>query len=161
MAGKPIDVYLNDHLGGSMLGSDLAKQIRDQAEGTPLGQVMSRIATEIEDDHEALTELMDRLDVARNPVKQVTGWMAEKVSRVKFSGVSSGEPDHGMFMALETLRLGVAGKKCLWLAMAAVSEGHPELSGFDLDRLVQRASDQERTLEEERMKAGAVALGGA
>ena len=38
---------------------------------------------------------------------------------------------------------------------------YPELTGVDLDRLVQRASDQERTLEEERMKAGAVALGGA
>ncbi len=161
MADKPMDVYLNDHLGGAMLGSDLAKQIRDRAEGTPLGQVMTRIAADIEEDQETLTELMDRLDVARNPVKQVTGWMAEKASRIKFSGAGSGEPDHGMFMALETLRLGVAGKKCLWLALGQVREAYPALSGVDLDRLIQRAADQESTLEEERLKAGAVALGGA
>jgi len=122
---------------------------------------MTRIAAEIEEDRETLTELMDQLGVTRNPVKQVTGWVAEKASKVKFSGAGSGEPDHGTFMALETLRLGVAGKKCLWLAMRQVRGQYPELTGFDLDRLVQRASDQERTLEEERMKAGAVALGGA
>ena len=161
MADKPMDVYLNDHLGGAMLGTELAQQIRDRADGSPLVGVMTRIAAEIEEDREALTALMDQLGVTRNPVKQVTGWVAEKASKVKFSGAGSGEPDHGTFMALETLRLGVAGKKCLWLAMRQVRGQYPELSGVDLDRLIERASDQERTLEQERMKAGAVALGGA
>ena len=161
MADKPMDVYLNDHLGGAMLGTELAQQIRDRADGSPLGGVMTRIAAEIEEDRETLTELMDQLGVTRNPVKQVTGWVAEKASKVKFSGAGSGEPDHGTFMALETLRLGVAGKKCLWLAMRQVRGQYPELSGVDLDRLIERASAQERTLEEERMNAGAVALGGA
>jgi hypothetical protein len=43
-----MDVYLNDHLAGAMLGSDLAEQIRDRHEGTPLGDVMGSIAPEIE-----------------------------------------------------------------------------------------------------------------
>ena len=37
MADKAMDVYLNDHLAGAMLGSDLAEQLRDENEGTPLG----------------------------------------------------------------------------------------------------------------------------
>ena len=37
MADKAMDVYLNDHLAGAMLGSALAKQLREEHEGTPLG----------------------------------------------------------------------------------------------------------------------------
>ncbi len=158
MAEKELAVYLNDHLGGAMLGSDLAEQIRDGNEGTPLGEVMTRIAAEIEEDREKLVSLMDALDVSRNPVKQATGWLAEKASRVKFSGATSGEPDHGLFMALESLRLGVAGKKCLWLALQHVQADHPPLAATDLDSLLARASEQELTLERERMAVGARVL---
>jgi hypothetical protein len=158
MADKPMDVYLNDHLGGATLGSDLAKQIRDGSDGSPLGDVMTRIAAEIEEDRDTLIELMEALDVSRNPVKQVTGWVAEKASRVKFSGASSGEPEHGTFMALESLRLGVAGKKCMWLALKRVRDEYPPLAEVDLDRLIDRASDQESELERERISAGVDAL---
>ena len=151
MAEKALDVYLNDHLGGSMLGTDLAKQIRDGAEGTPLGEKMTRIAADIEDDQEVLLHLMELLDVSRNPVKQATGWIAEKASRVKFSGVNSGEPDHGLFMAIETLRLGVAGKRCLWLALQKVQADYPALHEVDLETLIQRASGQLAELESERI----------
>ncbi len=160
MADKPINVYLNDHLAGAMLGSDLAGQIRDQSEGTALGDVMTEIAAEIEEDRETLVELMEAMDVSRNPFKQVTGWVAEKASRVKFSGAGSGEPDHGTFMALESLRLGVAGKRCLWLALEQVRDRHQALALLDLARLIERAASQEQTLERERMAAGAQALRG-
>jgi len=154
MSDKPLDVYLNDHLGGAMLGSDLAEQIRDQSEGTPLGEVMTKLADEIEKDREALLELMDKMGTERNPVKQVSGWLAEKAARVKFSGIGSGEPDHGMFMAIETLRLGVAGKKCLWLALDRVRDSHEALADTDLTLLISRAAAQEETLERERIAAG-------
>ncbi len=158
MAEKPLNVYLNDHLGGAMLGSDLAGQIRDQNEGTPLGELMTRIADEIEEDRQTLLDLMEALDVSRNPVKQATGWVAEKASRVKFSGATSGEPDHGTFMALESLRLGVAGKRCMWIALQQVRGDYPELANTDLERLIERASSQGDELERERIAAGAAAL---
>ena len=47
MADNPLDVYLNDHLAGAMLGSDLAEQIRSQNEGTALGQLMESLAPQI------------------------------------------------------------------------------------------------------------------
>ena len=159
MADKAMDVYLNDHLGGAMLGSDLAEQIRDQSEGTPLGDVMTTVAAEIEEDREILVELMERMGTSRNPVKQVTGWMAEKASRVKFSGVTSGEPDQGVFMALESLRLGVAGKKGLWLVLEQVRSDYDALVDLDLARLIERAGTQEQILERERIAAGTRALG--
>ncbi|MDX6583162.1 MAG: hypothetical protein QOI10_2346 [Solirubrobacterales bacterium] len=156
-----LDLYLNDHLAGATLGSDLAKQIRDRAEGTPLGETMAEIAAEIERDRETLLELMEATGTSRNPVKQVTGWVAEKASRVKFSGAASGEPEQSLFMAVETLRLGVAGKKCLWLALQQVRSEHQELAAIDLEGLIARAAAQEGTLERERLAAGARALGAA
>jgi len=158
MADRAIDVYLNDHLAGASLGSDLAAQIRDREEGSARGELMARLAAEIEEDRQTLVELMEAMDVSQNPVKQVGGWLAEKASRVKFSGAMSGEPDQSAFMALESLRLGVAGKKCLWLALKQVELDYEQLRAVDLDRLIERATVQEHELERERMAASAAIL---
>ena len=125
MADKPMDVYLNDHLAGSMLGSDLAEQIQKETEGSPLGEVMSSIAAQIDEDRQSLIDLMERMGTSKNPVKQATTWLAEKASRTKFSGLTSGEDELGTFMALETLTLGVEGKASLWRALIAVADRYP------------------------------------
>jgi hypothetical protein len=72
-----MDVYLNDHLGGATLGANLAGQIADHAEATPLADVMTPLHAEIDEDRRTLLDLMDRMDATRNPVKQATGWLAE------------------------------------------------------------------------------------
>jgi hypothetical protein len=158
MAHKPMDVYLNDHLGGATLGANLAGQITDHAEGTPLAEVMVTVHAEIEQDRDTLVDLMARMDVQRNPVKQATGWLAEAASRVQFRGLASGESDHGIFMALESLALGVQGKAALWRALREVRDQHPALAGVDLDELLARADRQYETLERERLAAGRRAL---
>ena len=158
MADKAMDVYLNDHLAGAMLGSDLAGQLCDRETDPSRRELLKGIAADIDADRETLLGLMESLDVSRNPVKQVGGWLSEKASRVKFSGASSGEPDHGAFMALETLRLGVAGKKCLWLALKEARGEYPQLNDVDLDRLIKRASTQEDHLERERIATAERAL---
>ena len=159
MADKAIDVYLNDHLAGAMLGSDLAEQIRDRNEGTPLGDVMGSIARQIEEDRQTLLDLMERMGTSKSPVKQATGWVAEKAIRVKFSGIVSGEPDHGAFMALESLTLGVEGKASMWKALKEVAGEYPPLASANLDELISRAEAQHGALERERLAAGSRALG--
>ena len=158
MADKAMDVYLNDHLAGAMLGSDLAGQIRDRNAGTALGEVMGGLASQIEEDRETLLDLMGRMGTPKNPVKQATGWMAEKASRVKFSGRLSGEPDHGVFMALEALALGVEGKRSLWVALREVAGEYPPLASTNLDELINRAEAQHAELERERLSAARRAL---
>jgi hypothetical protein len=64
---KALDVYLNDHLAGATLGSELAEQIRSQTEGSPLGEVMRSIAVEIDEDRETLSDLMDRMGLLAIP----------------------------------------------------------------------------------------------
>lgn len=160
MAENSMDTYLNDHMGGATLGSALADQIRDRNEGTPLGDMMAPIAAEIEEDRQTLDDLMEALDVGRNPVKQVGGWVAEKMSRIKFSGVGPGDAEHGNFMALESLALGVLGKRSLWVALKTVEDQHDTLAKLDLDALIERADAQHDALERARIRAAAGALTG-
>jgi hypothetical protein len=151
MAHKTLDTYLNDHLGGSMLGSDLAEQIRDRSNGTPLGDVMSRIAAEINEDRQTLLDLMGQLGTTRNPVKEASAWLAEKTSRIKLRG-ATGEPDHGLFMAVETLMLGVRGKLAMWTAFERITDKHPGLKAANLGELIARAQSQLDALERERLR---------
>ncbi|MGZ4167545.1 MAG: hypothetical protein ACXVFO_12935, partial [Solirubrobacteraceae bacterium] len=158
MADRAIDVYLNDHLTGAMLGTDLAGQLQAQNEGTALGELMQSLAPQIDQDRQTLIELMRKLGTSKNPVKQATGWIAEKASRAKFTGMTSGEPELGTFMALETLVLGVRGKACMWTALRQVADQHPAIASMDLDELIERARTQEDALERERRAAGRHAL---
>jgi hypothetical protein len=160
MADKPIDLYLNDHMGGAMLGSELAEQIADRNEGTPLGDLMAPVAAEVEEDRQTLDDLMKRLDVGRNPVKQAGGWLAEKWSRVKFSGAGSGDSDHGNFMALETLALGILGKRSLWVALQSIEEQHDAIRDLDLEDLIARADGQHGIVERARIQAAVGVLSG-
>ncbi len=158
MADNAIDVYLNDHLAGAMLGSDLAEQVRAQEHGTPLGLLMESLALEIEQDRQTLMELMQHMDSSKNPVKRAAAWIAEKASAAKFSGATSGDPELGTFMALETLALGVRGKARMWETLKLVADQHPAIASVNLDELIYRASIQEDALERERLASGTRAL---
>jgi hypothetical protein len=158
MNEKAIDVYLNDHLAGAMLGSDLAAQIRDQNENTSLGGVMRMLAPQIEEDRQTLIGLLQRMDISRNPIKQAGAWVAEKASHAKFSGLTSGEPELGTFMAVESLALGVQGKLSLWKALVQVADQYSALASIDLNELIRRAQTQYDLLERERLTAGTRAL---
>ena len=103
---------------------------------------------------------MQRMGTSKNPVKQVTTWLAEKASRAKFTGVTSGEDELGTFMALEALTLGVEGKASLWRALIAVADRYPALGTVDLTGLLERAETQHATLEDERVAAATLALRG-
>jgi predicted alpha/beta-hydrolase family hydrolase len=85
--------------------------------------------------------------------------VAEKASELKFSGVGSGEPDQSAFMALETLTLGVQGKRTMWTTLKQVQSRYPALASTNLDELIERADTQHDVLERERLAAGVLALG--
>jgi hypothetical protein len=157
---EALDTYLNDHLAGAMFGSDLAEQLRERSEGSPLGDTLRSLAAQIEEDRQTLIDLMGRLGTTRNPVKQATTWLAEKVSRAKLGGVPGSDSALGMFMGLESLALGVEGKLSLWTTLKAVADRYQPLTSVDLDDLIERAHDQRRALERERLAAGRQALQG-
>jgi hypothetical protein len=153
MADRPIDVYLNDHLAGATFGADLARQLEARTEGTDFQPEMSRLAAEIEADLDTLTDLMQRIGATRNPGKQVIAWAAEKASRLKLTGLTSGGDELGTFLSIEALSLGVEGKASLWTTLRELRDHYPELLSSDLDDLLQRAQRQRQVLETERLAA--------
>ena len=162
MADKAMDVYLNDHLAGAMLGSDLAEQLQKENEGTPLGELMATLAPRIEEDRQTLIDLMERMGTSKNPVKQATTWLAEKTSRAKFGGLTSGEPEVGTFMAVEALTLGVEGKASLWRPSGRSGTGtrhsSPSISTGCSERRAQHdALERERIAAAERSLQGELA----
>ena len=80
---------------------------------------------------------------------------------MKFWGLSSGEPELGTFMAVESLALGVQGKLSLWRALARVSDQHPAIASVNLDELIDRARTQYDLLESERLVGGQAGPGHA
>ncbi|MDX6630875.1 MAG: hypothetical protein QOH00_3121 [Gaiellales bacterium] len=150
--------YLNDHLAGSTLGADHARQLEEMLDGEPEAQTMADVANEIDEDREILLGLMGRLGASKNPVKAATAWVAEKAGRIKFSGVSSQNRALGIFLALETMSLGVEGKRDLWIALRTIATDVPELGTVDLDDLIARAESQRSRLETMREKFARRAL---
>ena len=64
--------------------------------------------------------------------------------------MTSGDHELGRFLALETMSLGVEGKRSLWTTLQTIAPAHPELAATDLPRLIARAHAQRARLEDER-----------
>lgn len=154
-----LGIYLNDHLAGSSTGAELAKKISEENAGTRYGSVLAELATEIEQDRATLAELMERLNIERSAVKQAAGWIAEKLTRVKFSDSLTGSVDLKRLLEFETLLLGITGKQALWRSLGQVSDRYPELTATDFDALAKRAEDQRFRLEQHRLDVASKALG--
>jgi len=148
--------YLNDHLAGSTVGVELARRARGSNEGSPLGDFLAELAIEIDEDREALKEVMAAVGAGQDRIKVAGAWAGEKVGRLKPNGRLLGYSPLSRVVELEGLRLGVEGKACLWRMLREL--GDPRLDGFDFDALIARAERQRDGLEQRRLKAGRLAL---
>ncbi len=80
---------------------------------------------------------------------------------MKFSGVSSNDRDLGNYLAIETLSLGVEGKRSLWTALEVIAADYPALAEADLAALADGAEAQRAALEDQRILAARQAFGTA
>ena len=155
---KYLPTYLNDHLAGSTVGLELAKRARASNEGTEWGELLDRLAAEIDEDRETLRDVMRRLGVGEDRLKQVGAWTMEKFGRLKPNNQLRGYSPLSRVVELEALTLGVTGKSALWRALDRVAEDEPRLTEFDFTALAERAERQAGELEEARMRAAEVAF---
>jgi hypothetical protein len=140
--------YMNDHLGGSMTGVQLAGTIRDSCTGTELGTLATKLVTEIEEDRDALKEMIEALGDSPSSAKQVGGWIAEKGTALL---KARGDDAISRLTLVEALSLGLEGKASLWRALLEV--GAPELDAGRLSDLAERADRQRAELEPYRLAA--------
>jgi hypothetical protein len=160
MDDRSLSIYLNDHLGGAMTGREIAQRCLARNRGTALGEFLEQLVIEIEEDRRTLAELIDRLQLRRDPLKPVLGWANEKLIRLKPNGSLPlvGYSPLMRFEELELLSIGIEGKRMLWVALQAMSDHDSRIHGPEMQRLADRAQAQRDGVERFRLEAARLAL---
>jgi hypothetical protein len=158
MAYESLDVYLNDHLAGATAGVNLVEQAADRHRSDELGEFFAPLAAEIKADHTRLTTLIEDMNVAKSALKLALAEVGSKLAAPKFNAKGAGNKHLGDFITLETLSMGVEGKRCMWSSLRQVADAYPELQSLDLAELESRAQDQRSRIEDKRLEIGAIAL---
>jgi hypothetical protein len=155
---RRLDVYLNDHLAGAMVGAELSRRAAENNRGTTLGDFLARLHREIVEDRQTLQRVMTALGVERSALKPAAAWVLEKAGRLKLNGQIRGYSPLSRLVELEGLETGVSGKRALWQALSSSFDGDPRLAQFNLDGLIARAEDQLEGIGEQRLFAALEAL---
>ncbi|MGW5331214.1 hypothetical protein [Streptomyces bauhiniae] len=147
-----LGIYLNDHLAGATVGTNRARYVARASRGTPIGEALEPIAREIAQDRRSLLDIMARLGVPVRQYKVWAGRVTELAGRLKSNGRLVRRSPLTTVVELEFLRLGVEGKAAGWRTLRPLAETDGRLDPRQLDRLLERAERQLRTLEELRFR---------
>jgi hypothetical protein len=154
-----LEIYLADHLAASTAGVALVRRTAASNAGTALGEVLRRLATEIEEDRRTLQRIVAELGFRESKPKDAVAWVGEKVARLKPNGQLRGYSPLSRVLELEALSVGVAGKLALWQSLQSAPALSERLSGIDLDHLAERARRQRAEIEEHRANAARETFG--
>ena len=117
--GDEIEIYLKDHYAGGIGALELLEHSIETHAGTPLAAFFAELHGDIKADHDQLHNLMTALGVADSDARNAGAWLAEKFSRAKL-GFSGGDGSGlRLLQTLESLTLGITGKRLLWRALHA------------------------------------------
>ena len=159
MTQKYLATYLNDHLAGSETALELLEHLERVYAGRALARFAAELHADIAADRKELETLMARWGVAKSRPRAVAGWISEKLSELKLRlDDTSGGPLRQLEI-LDAVSIGIEGKRLLWRALAAAAERAPALGGVDYGALEQRAEEQRRRVETERLAAATAAFG--
>ena len=156
-----LKIYLEDHYAGATAGLELARRSAAANRGNPYGEVLARIADDIEEDRDSLRAVMTDLGVEPARLKVAGAWAGEKAGRMKLNGHLTGYSPQSRVIEIESLVMGVTGKRCLWSALRHVAAQEPRLKVEELERRLERAERHVAELEEQRLKAVSEAVAAA
>ena len=152
MSDGKVSTYLNDHLAGSVGAIELMERAIQENAGSLLARRLEEILREIKKDQAVVQDLIERIGAKENPLKKAGAWLVEKAGRVKLGG-SDDPSELARLEVLETLAMGVHGKRALWRALRVVADRYPALRELDLNLLERRAVEQHDRVEEWRLEA--------
>jgi hypothetical protein len=158
MRYEHLATYLNDHLAGSVVALELMEHLERAHEGAPVATFLAGLRAEIAADRDELERIIERLGVRESLPRQAAAWFAEKIARLKLQLDTTAAGPMGLFEGLEVLSLGIEGKRSLWQALSTIAGGAPALEGMDYGRLIERAAEQRRQVEAERLAVASAAL---
>lgn len=149
-------VYINDHLAGAVVATEMLERLVSENKGEELSQFAAKTLAEIEADEEELKTLLHQFDGVQEVLKSAAAWTGAKITAPKLSKRVAG--DFGNFEALEILSVGILGKRALWRMLDQIKKFDTRLAEYDYARLLERAESQYQAVEEMRQKYGVKAL---
>jgi hypothetical protein len=153
-------IYLRDHHAAAAGGVDLARRIETRGrQGAHVAQ-LAELRRQIESDRAELTRILRLFDVKPNPVKIVMVRIGERLSRLKLNGRLLSSSPLSTLVELETLAVGITGKRALWLALEATRDDDRRLASVEFGGLVSSANAQFAQVERLRLDAANTAFGG-
>lgn len=149
----PLHIYLQDHFAGARYGIELLERCRRNNEGTEFAAPLAELASEIVEDRRTLLQIMREVGAEPSRAKVAAAWALEKAQRLKPNGRLVGYTPLTRLLELETLAIGIAGKKAMWRALEDVAERGVDLGPHEFSTLAGRADDQLRRVESLRLEA--------
>jgi hypothetical protein len=160
MDDRFLRIYMNDQLAAGVIWREVALRSKQNNEGSDLGDALARVSAAIAEDVATFEEMMERLDIPRNPVKPRLAIAAERMGRLKLNGSVSSYSPLSRFLELDFLAMGIEGKKLLWETLRDLAGLSVRLPDVDFDALIERAQWQRDELEPFRARAGREVFGG-
>src|SRR5690349_17051443 len=112
-----LGIYVNDHRAASAAAISLAKRCQRENAGSPLGDVLASLVPDIEEDAATLNQVAEVLGARSDPVKVGAARAGEVLSRLKLNGQLRGYSPLSRLIEIETLLMGIEGKRLLWRAL--------------------------------------------
>jgi hypothetical protein len=139
--------YLGDHLAAAAAARARGLKMGEWYADREIGPALADLATELDEEHSHLREVVDALGLRRGLALQALARGGELVGRLKANGrVLTGSPVTPL-LEVELLRAGVIGKQGLWQLLA----DHADELGLDAADCTRRAAvavRQQETLEQ-------------
>jgi hypothetical protein len=147
-----LGTYLNDHVAGSVLALELLDHLIELSEA-PDRELLQQVRREIQEDQEALRQLLRSVGAKESTMRKAAAWLTEKLGRAKLLMDESGSGELRVLEGLEALALGIQGKLALWRSVAQVGDAVPPIKALNLDQLQSRALEQFQRVERLRLQA--------
>jgi hypothetical protein len=120
---RALATYLRDHLAGADTAIQVVEGLRDAYPGGPEGALFESLYDQFREDRGVVEGILAELGYTSRSTKRLAGRATGNALRVMAGGTPG---DLSLFRTLETLAIGVQGKRCLWrAAQALVALPHP------------------------------------
>ncbi|MDQ1423512.1 MAG: transaldolase, partial [Acidimicrobiaceae bacterium] len=146
--------YLKHHHSGAMVGCRLAQRLAHGAVNT--ASTLSGLEKAVREDRHALERTMDAFG-ARTVMHRAAAWISDVAAHINYSGLRK-RSAVGRLLELETMVLGLEGKRRLWVSLEAIAVDDSRLDEAHLAELLRRADEQLDVVERARVEAARIAL---
>ena len=153
-----LHIYLQDHLAGATFGLELVQRCQRNNEGSELAEPLAELTAEIAEDRRTLRGIMRDVGAEASRTKVAAGWTLEKLRRLKPNGGLFEYTPLARVVELESLAIGISGKKAMWRALEDVASQDQRLGHHDFPGLAERADDQLARVEALRLDAARTAF---